>query len=110
MAIVASVPDAQALTDKQRRLRDGFPVPLALRVHRALSWLCRAEQERAAPDARFVLLWSGFNAAYAGDVAAALEGEREQFRAFFAALVRLDAANRLYARCSAACCRCSSTR
>src|SRR5437868_1365931 len=33
------------LKDKQRALRDGFPVPLTLRVHRALSWLGRAEHE-----------------------------------------------------------------
>ena len=73
---------------------------LTLRVHRAPSWLARrlgwrAEREVDDADARFVFLWIGFNAAYAGDVAAGMEGER--FRDFFATLVRLDARGRLYA-------------
>jgi hypothetical protein len=65
------------LKTKQRRLRDGFPDPLALRVHRALSWLGRAQAEPDDSDVRFILLWIGFNAAYAGDVARAVDGERE---------------------------------
>lgn len=85
-----------ALKERQRALRDGFPVPLTLRVHRALSWLGRAERETEDGDVRFILLWVGFNAAYAGDVARALDGEREHFRAFFATLLRFDADSRLY--------------
>jgi hypothetical protein len=56
------------LKAKQRRLRDGFPGGLQLRVHRALSWLDRAEREAGDDDVRFILLWVGFNAAYAGDL------------------------------------------
>lgn len=85
-----------ALKDRQRSLRDGFPTPLALRVHRALSWLGRAEAERDDADLRFILLWIGFNAAYAGDVARATDGERDHFRAFFATLVGFDAHARVY--------------
>lgn len=36
------------------------------RLHRALSWLGRAEQEKDDDDARFLFLWVAFNAAYAG--------------------------------------------
>lgn len=64
----------EALKDKQRELREGFPLPLTLRVHRALSWLRRADAEREDLDVRFILLWIGFNAAYAGDLDRALDG------------------------------------
>lgn len=60
-----------ALKAKQRELRDGFATPLTLRVHRALSWLRRAEAEIDDDDVRFILLWIGFNATYAGDVSQA---------------------------------------
>ena len=46
----------QGLKDKQRAMRDGFPDGLALRVHRALSWLGRAEAEHDDDDIRFILL------------------------------------------------------
>src|SRR3546814_4428797 len=80
------------LKAKQRELRGNFPEPLTLRVHRALSWLRRAEAEQTDEDVRFILLWIGFNAAYAGDVEASRviaipEGERGLFQAFFATLV-----------------------
>ena len=60
------------LKHKQRELRDGFPLALTLRVHRSLSWLRRATKEDDDLDVRFILLWIGFNAAYAGDLDRAL--------------------------------------
>jgi hypothetical protein len=84
------------LKEKQRKLREGFETALTLRVHRALSWLGRAEEESNDLDVRFVLLWIGFNAAYAADLEAALTGERERFKAFFADLIELDREDRIY--------------
>jgi hypothetical protein len=96
------------LKDKQRALRDGFSLPLTLRVHRALSWLLRAHREDDNLDTRFIHLWIGFNAAYAGDLERALEdddtterrkvsgNERERFESFFRTLVMLDGEGRLY--------------
>lgn len=89
------------LKEKQRRLRDGFSTPLTLRVHRSLSWLRRAEAEANDLDVRFILLWIGFNAAYAGDIEAsasssAPEGERGLFQAFFSTLVQFDSRHRIY--------------
>jgi hypothetical protein len=55
------------LKDRQRAIRDGFSESLSLRVHRALSWLKRAEREREDGDARFIFLWIAFNSAYAND-------------------------------------------
>jgi hypothetical protein len=92
----------ERLKDKQRALRDSFPLPLTLRVHRALSSLRRADASGEDGDVRFILLWIGFNAAYAADLDRALEeeggatGERDRFRAFFAALLRMDATHRIY--------------
>lgn len=90
----------EALKDKQRALRGGFPTPLTLRVHRALSWLRRAEDEAGDGDVRFILLWIGFNAAYAGDVSLALgsesQRERDVFMRFFTTLVGFDGKHRIY--------------
>lgn len=95
------------LKEKQRTLRDGFSLALTLRVHRALSWLLRAHREEEDLDTRFIHLWIGFNAAYAGDLERALEdeergqrrghaNERERFEGFFRTLVSLDREGRLY--------------
>ena len=98
----------ERLKDKQRALRDGFALPLTLRVHRALSWLLRAHREEEDFDTRFIHLWIGFNAAYAGDLERALDNdewagsrsgvanERQRFDGFFRDLVRLDGDGRLY--------------
>lgn len=54
-----------ALKIYQRDHRDAFPENLSLRVHRALSWLNKAEQARAAQDTdtEFIYYYSSFNAA-----------------------------------------------
>src|SRR3546814_18962266 len=58
----------ETLKAKQRELCGHFPEPLTLRVHRALSWLRRAEAEQTDEDVRFILLWIGFKSASPGDV------------------------------------------
>jgi hypothetical protein len=58
----------ETLKRRQRQFRHLFPESLALRTHRALSWLHRAEQERDDHDARFVFLWIAFNSAYANEI------------------------------------------
>ncbi len=65
-----------------------------VRLHRALSWIGRAESEQDDHDARFVFLWIAFNAAYANEVA--LDGRaRDQLAVFFNRLVTLDARERM---------------
>jgi len=77
---------------------------LGLRVHRALSWLRRAEMEADAagspgegdPDAQFIFLWIAFNAAYATDIAEDyFASEQETFRSFLDKLLTLDRDRRL---------------
>lgn len=86
----------QILKDKQRAIRHDFPDGLTLRVHRAISWLGRAEAEHDDDDLRFILLWVGFNSAYASEVKSEIIGERGIFGAFFETLVALDADRRIY--------------
>ena len=97
-------PDFQTLKDKQRRLRDGFPQDLSLRVHRAISWVKRAEEELKKEDkdfdAQFIFLWIGFNAAYARNPDAAANEQdteaRKEFRNYFRTLIEFDDKNRIY--------------
>jgi hypothetical protein len=55
------------LKTKQRAIREGFPQTMGLRVHRAISWIGRAEACGADDDAKFIFLWIAFNAAYADE-------------------------------------------
>src|SRR5262245_27967346 len=85
-----------SLKAKQRALRAAFPESLGLRVHRAISWLGRAEAEKTDADVRFILLWVAFNSAYASEIDTDGSNERKSFKAFFDALVSLDASHRIY--------------
>lgn len=87
----------QALKTKQRLLRDGFPAHLGLRVHRAISWVGRAEREADDQDAAFIFYWIGLNASYANDIRMAPTGsERSNFSDFFNRLIQLDHDQRIY--------------
>jgi len=87
----------QSLKSRQRETRDSFPHSLSLRVHRALSWLKRAEQEDEDHDACFIFLWVAFNAAYANQVPDRQNSsEREQFQGFLSRLISSDSEHLLY--------------
>ncbi len=90
----SATPVHDRLKQTQRRLRGGFPETLGLRVHRAISWIGRAEREEADDDARFVFLWIAFNAAYAEERAPE-ETERDAFRRFFERIVARDGEGRV---------------
>ena len=87
----------QLLKTHHRQTRDNFPQSLSLRVHRALSWLNRAEQEPDDHDARFIFLWVAFNAAYANYIIDRQNfSERKVFQNFLGRLIESDADNLLY--------------
>ena len=88
--------DGMTLKDKQRALRAGFDAALALRVHRAISWIRRSERETDDDDVRFVLLWIAFNAAYASEIGEEDDSERDLFAGYFGRLVALDGGRRIY--------------
>ena len=85
----------KSLKNKHRELRDGFSKPLTLRIHRALSWLGRAEKEDGDNDVAFILLWVAFNAAYAEEIVNDTS-ETDAFRKFFETMVTLDEAQIIY--------------
>ena len=87
--------DYVRLKARQRAERDEWPENLSLRVHRALSWLNRAEQLGSQDDldGQFIFLWVAFNAAYATEIDERYrESEQQTFRAFLEKLAGLDAA------------------
>lgn len=90
----AAALDFAALKTRQRTLRASWPQDFALRIHRAISWIGRAEQESADDAASFLFLWIAFNAAYGGE--RFVNGERDAFETFFGRLDRLDRGRRLY--------------
>jgi len=85
----------EQLKERHRAEREGYPPNLSLRVHRALSWLDRAEQLAEDADGQFILLWIAFNAAYATEIDQRYRlSEQDTFRAFLAKLVELDSAKK----------------
>lgn len=92
------------LKARQRAERHTHTEGLKFRVHRALSWLERAEMEAGDPaapgdgdpDAQFIFLWIAFNAAYATEITALnRDGEQGSFVAFLELLLELDGRQRL---------------
>lgn len=87
--------DYQSLKARQRKERDAHTENAALRIHRALSWLYRAEQCDDL-DGRFVFLWIAFNAAYSNDLGNLSLSESELFNSFLKRLMDLDVDKKLY--------------
>lgn len=86
-----------ALAKCLRTVRNDMRKSLAVRLHRALSWLKCASRQLDNPDLRFISLWVAFNACYANgeDVDKNL-GERDAFRTFVSKLVKHDANRCIY--------------
>jgi len=83
------------LKQRHREERDSQHPNLRLRVHRALSWLDRAEQADDK-DGRFIFLWIAFNAAYACEIDERYRlSEQDAFKAFLEKLCALDKRKRI---------------
>ena len=87
---------SDTLKARHRLVRDNQPEGLRVRIHRAISWLARAERETDDPDAAFIFLWIALNAAYAHEFGFE-ERELVQIRRFIAVLVEHDREQRLHA-------------
>lgn len=90
---------AKILKDQHRKQRPQYPVELDLRIHRAISWLHRAEKEGDDADARFIFLWIAFNAAYGLELRERSDetmSERALLRNFLAQLLTFDTQQVLY--------------
>ncbi len=87
----------EALHTQWEKSREQLPEGLQLRIHRALSWIERSEQEAEDDDAAFIFYWIAFNAVYAEDrQETEWTPERESFREYFGKIVGLDADNVVY--------------
>ena len=87
----------ESLKKRHRVERGGYPQSLSLRVHRALSWLNRAEQLQAGKDVdgQFIFLWIAFNAAYATEIDERYRVSAQvTSRAFLRRLVKLESPKR----------------
>ena len=87
--------DADALKTRHRRVRDRQPEPLRVRIHRAISWLHRAEQEKDDVDANFLFLWIALSAAYAREFGFEVS-KRDQTRQFIQKVLARDHLGRLH--------------
>ena len=86
----------QELKDRQRKERDTYGQYLTVRIHRALSWLNKAEQCVDDSDSHVIFLWIAFNAAYAYEIC--FENyvhEKKLIGDFINRLCELDDKNRL---------------
>jgi hypothetical protein len=90
------MPTASDLRGKQRLAAESDTEEVwRVRLHRAISWLARAEQETDDADARYVFLWIALNAAYAREFGRD-ETERERASRFLAHLVEIDSSRRIH--------------
>lgn len=89
--------NARLLKEREDREISGYPDNLALRVHRAISWIGRGEAAKDDDDIAFVCFWIAFNAAYAEDIQENVEApERDQFGSYFEKILRLDGERKIY--------------
>lgn len=86
---------ANALKAKLKDREASYDQDTRIRIHRAISWLRRAEAEVEDLDARFIFLWIAFNAAYA-QAFGFEQTERELLRQFLARLLSVDSEQRLH--------------
>ena len=85
------------LKARHRKLRQNFDESFSIRIHRALSWLERAEKEIDDADAAFIFYWISFNANYSIDRDAGNRmSEGQQFYDFFYLITKLDTSDRIY--------------
>ena len=89
----ATTPSLAALVQRHQALIAQQRNAFTLRMHRALSWLQRAEAAGTDDDVAFVCLWIAFNAAYAQDLGSQVDNasERQIFRNFVDQVCQLDA-------------------
>lgn len=87
---------AGALRERHRAIRESQGEALAIRLHRAISWLQRSESSTDDNDTRFIQLWIAFNAAYAGEFDSE-QSERERVANFVSRLVAADTQQHLHA-------------
>jgi len=86
----------QELRDREDKEKDTYSENLGIRIHRALSWLNRAEQCSDDADSHVIFLWIAFNAAYAYEICFEDSvDQKKMFEGFIDRLCKLDNENRM---------------
>lgn len=81
---------------KFKENRHNFDENLKLRIHRSLSWLQQASNEKDL-DTQFIHLWIAFNAAYAREIGAGLKNiDKGLFIEFIHKICTLDVEHNIY--------------
>ena len=83
------------LKSKLKHDAEFYSEPQRVRLHRAISWLGRAEAEVSDDDAKFIFLWISFNAAYAKEFGLD-ESERDRLAQFIQVLLSADSEKHLH--------------
>lgn len=86
---------AAELAKLREALPDDVGEEMTIRLHRAIRWLGRAEQETDDVDVRFMLLWISFNALYAKDLSGLDNSFKGETHSFFRKIVALDTENQI---------------
>ena len=84
------------LSVRAQKIEQNNPDKFGLRIHRALSWLARAELCENDDDARFIFLWIALNSASADEIQRLGATEQSVLDQFLNRLVSLDRQNLLY--------------
>ena len=84
----------ERLKAKHKQVAEQHTEPSRVRLHRAISWLGRAEKETEDWDAQFIFLWIAFNAAYAREFGIH-NSERDELGRYIATVLSVDREHRL---------------
>lgn len=87
---------SESLTQQFVQNKPNFSDDLNLRLHRALSWLNKAEKSDEDIDIQFITLWISFNAIYAKEFPTERTSDRSSFNDFIATVCRLDMDKKIY--------------
>ncbi len=89
----------ESLKTREQELRAGFEPHMAVRVHRCISWLGRAEVEldKEDYDAAFIFYWIAFNSIYSAERFYGNNfNEKDLFTDFFKTIIELDRSQTVY--------------
>ncbi len=87
----------ETLKKLHRDERESFSEDFNIRIHRALSWLEKAEKEHEDADSSFIFYWISFNASYTEmRTEVNLSSERIVIKSFLKKLIELDKEEIIY--------------
>ena len=87
----------EILKKLHRDARESFSEDFNIRIHRALSWLDKAEKEHEDADSSFIFYWISFNASYTEmRTEVNLSSERIVIKSFLKKLIELDKEEIIY--------------